>query len=110
MANDIFTGGPSGAPIDWSVATSWSTGEPTTSDVAEQTGAATIDFGSYTLAGLVLESGADLGIGGGELLDVTGAGNPAFGGAGTTIEVAGHLIVGNDVTSAAGTVTVEADG
>jgi hypothetical protein len=122
MTTDIFTGGPSGSPIGWSDDTAWSAGAPPTpSDTVEQTGFATVDivnsdtttgplFPVEAVGGLVLENGADLAIpSGGALLD-WGDSNPAFGGAGSTVNVDGKLLVETDVASGTGTINVGAGG
>ena len=111
MPNDVFTGGASSStPNDWSSANWDADNPPTATDTVEQTGAATIDSGSYAIGGLQLDTGADLAIGSGHSLNVSGSTDNVFGGAGTTIEVGGDLTVGSAVTSANGTVTVDAEG
>jgi hypothetical protein len=116
MPNDIFTGALTSP--DWSVTADWSAGQPGTSTVVEQTGDAVINNAagpaeSYVIGGLVLDSGATLLVGLNGELDVSGAGDAAFGSVGaaiTTIDVAGDLTLGSDITSAAGTVNVEYSG
>jgi hypothetical protein len=122
---DFFTGGASSStPNDWSDTSDWTTYNdgvagatgvlPGADSVVEQSGAATIDDAPYTIEGLILDSGADLAIGSSEQLDVTGPTGgvtfAAFGGLGSTIDVAGQLVVGSGVTSAQGSVTVDSEG
>jgi hypothetical protein len=114
MATDIFTGGPSGSPIAWSVTGAWSTGLPTSTSVVEETGAGILDnepvtAGGLTIAGLVLDSGSSLTVG--DFLTVTGLGDATFGGANSTLTITnGITTIGPSVTAAAGTVNIVSDG
>ena len=111
MANDIFTGGASGDPIDWSVGT-WSAGLPTATSVVEEHGAGIDDYLTSSgatqgeIGGLVLDSGSNLTVDAN--LTVTGLGDSVFGGAGSTLTIADEIMtVQAGVTSATGVVNID---
>jgi hypothetical protein len=111
MANDIFTGGAAGSPINWAEPDSWSQfGPPGPLGIAEESGAGILSEGdSWTIGGLVLDSDSSLTIAAATTLDVAGVGDGAFGGAGGSLDIAGTLDVSAGA-SAAGAVTVESTG
>jgi len=117
MATDTLTGGPTTSPTDWSTTADWSSGLPTTSDVVDATGFSTLNTTNAAsplteelIAGLSLASGANLNIGA-STLEVSGSGSTTFGGAGSTIEIAGgQLTVDSAVIAASGAVDITSGG